>query len=167
MAAKILPSSDYLRQMFSYDPESGNLLRKVYRSSNAPAGVVAGYLSDRGYLFVRLDNHLYRAHRIAWAIHYGSSPVTDIDHINGIPSDNRIINLRSATHLQNMKNTSAHSNNKSGHKGVCWDGKRKKWLAQIISNGKYRFLGRFPDIADAVKAYALASKELHGEFGRT
>ena len=43
-------------------------------------------------------------------------------------------------------------NNTSGHKGVYWDKKRKKWLAGITFKGKKHNLGGFEDIQDAINA---------------
>jgi hypothetical protein len=51
--------------------------------------------------------------------YYGELPTTRIDHINEDPSDNRICNLRLATHKQNMQNKSSpQANNTSGYRGV-------------------------------------------------
>ncbi len=51
----------------------------------------------------------------------------------------------------------------SKYKGVCWDDRRGKWLAQINKDGKHHHLGRFNDEIDAADAYDNAARELFGE----
>ena len=59
--------------------------------------------SGRGYVTVRRCGKTYTAHRIIWALHHGEIP-TSIDHINRIPWDNRIENLRCVSQSLNMLN---------------------------------------------------------------
>ena len=86
------------------------------------------------------------------------------DHINGNGLDNRRCNLRSCTNRQNLWGTGKSADNTSGYKGVTWDKEKRKWLAQIRTNYKYKFLGYFDDKKDAAKAYDLAAKEQRGEY---
>ncbi len=51
----------------------------------------------------------------------------------------------------------------SKYKGVCWDERRGKWLAQISKEGVHKHLGRFHDEIDAAEAYDNAARELFGE----
>lgn len=97
----------------------------------------------------------------------GTPDGMDTDHISGNGLDNRRENLRVATRAQNQHNRSLQSNNTSGAKGVTWSKEKGKWLAQITIREKNRSLGYFQTIEDASAAYAAASAELHGEFGRT
>lgn len=92
----------------------------------------------------------------------------DVNHIDSDGLNNRrSTNLRLATKAQNSHNRRISSFNKSGIKGVYWFKRDQKWAASIRSNGKSKFLGLFTDISDASEAYATASAEMHGEFGRT
>jgi hypothetical protein len=90
-----------------------------------------------------------------------------VDHrdLNGL--NNRRINLRLATAAENNRNMATRSDSTSGIKGVFWDKWRSKWKAEIAVNRVKRSLGYFPSKDDAASAYAKASAELHGEFGRT
>lgn len=88
-----------------------------------------------------------------------------VDHKNGDTLDNRRENVRSASHAQNIQNSRKPKSNTSGLKGVSASG--KKWLAQITANGKNRYLGVHATREDAHAAYVTASRELHGDFGRT
>lgn len=89
-----------------------------------------------------------------------------VDHIDHNPCNNRRSNLRLATPAQNAKNSRKQSNNTSGYKGVTFNpaAKKKKWIAQITSNGKAKNLGTFYTREEAAIAYNLAASELHGEF---
>jgi hypothetical protein len=51
--------------------------------------------SERGDIQIKWGNDYYLASRIAWAIYYGTDPgCFTIDHKDGDPTNNRIINLQ-------------------------------------------------------------------------
>ena len=164
-----LPSVDYLRACFAYDPETGVLTWKERpsehfkndgahrRFTSSRAGRPAGSLNRTGYLGVGLDATTHQAHRIAWAIYYGAWPEQQLDHINLIRIDNRIANLRDVSQATNRLRQVRRSNNLSGHTGVFLNSKSGKWRAYIRVNGKGHHLGMFADISDAVAARKAAS----------
>ncbi len=88
-----------------------------------------------------------------------------VDHINGRKLDNRVANLRKATHGQNQANGRLQRNNKSGLKGVCRIG--KKWIAQICKDRNKQVLGRYDTPEAAHLAYCEAAEKLFGEFARS
>lgn len=104
-----------------------------------------------------------RMHRVIMA----PDPGFVVDHIDGNGLNNCRANLRIASETQNNQNQRLKANNTSGVKGVCWHRARGKWFAQISCNGKRMGIGYFANIEDAAAAYAKASNELHGQFGRT
>jgi HNH endonuclease len=114
-----------------------------------------------GYLRGRVFNINFTAHRVIWAFHYGEWPKHEIDHINGVKTDNRIVNLRDVPKSENCKNKPLQTINTSGVVGVSWCKQRKKWLARISSGHRCKNLGRFTDKADAIAA-RLAAEKLHG-----
>lgn len=101
-------------------------------------------------------------HRVILPVSQGMQ----VDHINGDRLDNRRANLREATHSENARNRGIGKNNKSGIKGVRWCPVLCKWMSWITVDGKRTYLGSFHDLEGAAKAYANASREMHGEFGR-
>ncbi|MGH6866844.1 MAG: HNH endonuclease [Methyloceanibacter sp.] len=115
-----------------YDPETGELTWKVDRAHNARAGQRAGACCfarrayRRGYRKVGIDGRQYLEH-VAWLIVNGDWPAEQIDHKNGDPLDNRLANLRLATHSENKRNSGPYRNNTSGYKGTS--PKRRKWRA--------------------------------------
>jgi hypothetical protein len=88
----------------------------------------------------------------------------EVDHINGIGTDNRRENLRLATNIQNSMNSKKPRTNKSGYKGVSFMAESNKWRATIKANGKLFYLGSFDTPEQAHAAYCDAADELHGDF---
>jgi hypothetical protein len=87
-----------------------------------------------------------------------------IDHIDGNGINNQRLNLRLATHAENLRNQRIGKNNTSGFKGVTKS--RSKWRAGIRANYIKYNLGCFDTPEAAHAAYVAASAVLHGEFGR-
>jgi hypothetical protein len=114
-----------------------------------------------------IDGRFYYNHRVVWAMTYGSWPDKQIDHINGVGSDNRISNLRLASDMQNNHNRGINKNNKTGFRGVSFDSKRGAYQAQITVAGKHKYLGHFKDPKSASDAYEVEAKKLHGDFYRS
>ena len=165
-------SAEYVANAMRYDPETGKLFWK-YRSdvndgwNTKYAGTEAfTAITDTGYKVGNINARRYRAHRVAWAIHYGEWPEHEVDHINGNRTDNRIENLRPATASENGCNKGLQSNNVSGYAGVHWDKSKGKWVSYIKKNGKRKHLGRFDDIQEAIAIRDAAVIEYHKEYGR-
>ncbi len=151
------------RELFDYDPESGDLRWKTRAARCIAVGAKAGTLKRDGYVQVTVKKKCYQAHRVAWAVVHGAWPVKDIDHINGVRADNRLANLREVTPHENMQNQRrAHSSNTSaGILGVHFYRRTGRWRATIWANGKNRFLGYHATADEASAAYLKAKRELH------
>ncbi|WP_423787584.1 AP2 domain-containing protein, partial [Klebsiella pneumoniae] len=54
----------------------------------------------------------------------------------------------------------------SGYKGVYFDKTKRRWRARITKDKIVTALGYFDTAEKAAAAYAKASAELHGEYGR-
>lgn len=156
---------EQLRAWLHYDLHTGLFTWLQMSGKRKPVGSVAGGLDADGYVVIRLDKVLYRAHRLAWLYVTGEWPLLDIDHWNGVVSDNRWTNLRLATYSQNQANRHV-ALGRSGMKGVHWDERKGKWMAQIKLAGKQHRLGYFDDPTDAREAYYAEAVKLFKEFAR-
>ena len=131
-----LPPVSFFLKRFRYDPATGEIFRRD-----------GGFLPDRkmtlktdkhGYAVIRFKFAGYRhsvlAHRLGWLLTVGVWP-HQIDHINGVPSDNRLSNLRETTSSLNQQNVL-----RAG--GVCEvrRGARKYWRARFRKHDRTRRL---------------------------
>ncbi len=98
----------------------------------------------------------------------GALPSEHIDHVNGNGMDNRLCNLRIATHQENQWNRQVRQDTTSGYKGVTLttDSPVRPWLARLNHNGVRHKLGYHKTKEEAALAYNAKAKELHGEFAR-
>lgn len=162
-AIKSTLTAERLRELLHYDSETGVFTNRVSRSPKAQAGMVAGSQDQNGYLLIRIDWKLHRAHRLAWLYVYGEWPKGLLDHRNRIKSDNRITNLRPADKVLNGQNrAAAQSNNETGFLGVCrhFDG---HFRAVIQHDGRQRHIGLYDTPEEAHAAYLEAKRRLHSE----
>lgn len=93
---------DALKSQYAYDKRKGTFIRRETIKRHK-SGEVAGWLDTRGYRRIKIAGTTYYAHRLAWLYTYGEWP-GEIDHKNQKKADNRITNLRDATHSQNQRN---------------------------------------------------------------
>lgn len=156
----------FLREQLDYSPDSGEFTWKVPGKGRGD-GAAAGCIAAHGYVLIGLGGRLHLAHRLAWLHFYGVEPGRYLDHIDRNRSNNRIGNLRQATHQQNMANSPPRHTSVSGIKGVSWCAATSKWRATITVDGKQRSLGRHSCIEDAAKAYATAAIAEHGAYAAT
>lgn len=179
------PRPELLQILLDYDPETGSLhWRKRDRTmfSNCPlrpahevrdrwntknAGRPAlTTLTHNGYMFGTLFGRSVRAHHVIWAMMTGKWPTAQIDHINGIRTDNRWANLRQVQPSENSQNMCLPGNNTSGRIGVSRG--RRGWQAYINRNRKRVSLGDFATFEEAVRVRAAAEVECgyHPNHGR-
>ena len=163
---------------YSEESETG-LINKVHRHCRAKKGQEAGAIHGRDlknrslsekrkrYFIFTVNYNSYLNHRVIYFLNTGVDPEEkQVDHIDGNRSNNKISNLRLATHAQNQHNKSRQGNNTSGVIGVYWDEKRKRWRCQIKYKSKNIDLGSFINFDEAVAVRIAAEYRLHGEYRR-
>jgi hypothetical protein len=156
-------TAERLRELMDYDPETGVFTRRVHAGARGRgrAGDVAGSVDDKGYIRIVVDGRRRLAHRLAWLYVTGEWPAEQIDHISGVRDDNRMCNLREATHAENCRNAKRRSG-RTGFKGVVPRGNR--YIARIKKGGRCIHLGTFETPEAAHAAYRLGAVEHYGEF---
>lgn len=96
-----------------------------------------------------------------------------VDHINGIPADNRSENLRECTHHQNLMNRRPNRTVKGGSPSSKFRGVQAlkslnpRWRARIVCGGIAYALGTYGSEEEAAKAYDAAARYYYGEFAFT
>jgi hypothetical protein len=152
-------TAEELRNLLSYNPDTGEFIWIVRPSKAVKNGDIAGVIDKRGYRTIGIKGKIYKAHRLAWLYVHGSLPTGLIDHINGDKSDNKIQNLRDVFADGNSQNIrKPNKRNKSGFLGVIFF--QNKWRASITVNSKTQWLGDYSTPEEAHAAY-LGAKRLH------
>lgn len=154
-----------LKELLSYDSATGRCFWRVAVANQIPVGTEAGTFSD-GYIRIRYKGRVYKRSRLAWFYTHGEWPELDIDHKNRVRDDDRLDNLRRATHDQNMSNRDLLKSNKSGVSGVRErpTASGSHWVAEINVQGACHYLGTFKSKDEAVTVRAAAEKHYFGEF---
>lgn len=161
-AKEMVLDQEACQSIFEY--KDGALHWRHDRGSNAKAGRRAGRLLKTGYRTVQVSGRRYQEHRLIFLWWHGVLPA-QIDHVNGQKADNRIENLREATHSQNQANTPARKS-ESGFRGVRFVAKTSRWAARIFYKGREIRIGTFATAELASEAYQRKAVELFGEFVR-
>lgn len=151
-----------LKELLHYDPETGLFTWLVDRGAYRCKGQHAGTPDATGYLMIRVDYVIYKAHRLAWLYMRGEWPKEYVDHINGIRTDNRWSNLREASPAQNTIN-SRPRRNKTGLPGVSASSKNR-FKAMIRIDGAHVYLGNFSTAEKAHGAFKRAAASHHGPY---
>lgn len=151
---------DLLNNLLRYDAMTGNFHWIVNRQGHTKAGDLAGSKARNGYIGIMVCGKRYGAHRLAWMCMYGTWPVNQIDHINGVRDDNRFFNLRDVSSALNKQNQRrAHKGSRTGILGVSPNGRGFK--ASITVAGVTRTLGTYQKIQDAQAAYIAGKRVMH------
>jgi hypothetical protein len=130
-----------INEYLQYDPETGVIIWIKPTSTKIKNGQVAGSKDAYGYLVIHVQGKNYKAHRLAWYLHYGKWPTNQIDHINGIRADNKISNLRNVTNQQNQLNRKGHRD--KTYKYYTFHKRFNKWQVRATINNRRKHFGYF------------------------
>jgi hypothetical protein len=156
-------TQEVLKEWLHYDQTTGNFTWA--KSGHGIAkGRVAGSKNSLGYRRIKILYVEYLSHRLAWLYMTGTMPEYEVDHIDGIKSNNKWSNLRTATAEQNGMNRPILKSNVSGITGVFWNRHRNKWGAFINIAGKTKSLGNFIIKEHAIKKRLEAEEIYYGEY---
>lgn len=159
-------TAERLREVLDYDPATGSFIWVKRIGIRIVVGRLAGITDHYGHRYIGIDGERFMAHRLAWLYVHGVWPPDQIDHINGIPDDNRLVNLRLSSQAENSKNQRRSRVNTSGYKGVVWHKGAGRWMAQIWADKVKYYLGLFDTPEEGHIAYCEAASRLHREFAR-
>ncbi len=172
-----------LNETLSYDPVTGLLAwkprdRSLFRSNASYIQYHKRFVdkpaltadNGEGYLCGTVLGCRAKAHQVIWVMVHGKLPEKgfQIDHINGVRSDNRLENLRAVSKHDNGKNQRLPTRNTTGAIGVSWYKPTKKWLVRINVNKKTVCGGYFSSFEDACAARTLleVQNNYHENHGR-
>lgn len=152
---------DYLSSILHYDPHTGHFTWIAPRRG-CSVGQRAGSVDKQaGYEQIGIDGKLYRSHRLAWLYVHGVMPEDEVDHINGVRSDNRIANLRAVPgRLNNQNRRNPNRNNSRKLLGVYREKEGGRFFSAIMKDRKSIYLGRFNTPEEAHAAYVAKRREL-------
>lgn len=161
--ANHLPSVELLRELFVYDPMTGELMwSRTGRGRRLDRKITT--TDTKGYLQVSIDSKGYRVHRVIWAMETGDWPQGEIDHRDCNKKHNRMENLRDCSRMENSCNSKPKRSGKL--KGAFFHKPSGTYQSMIFVQGKYRPLGYFKTEIEAHNAYVVAAARYHGEFAR-
>lgn len=146
-------------KLFRYDYETGVLYWRRRVNSRVPKTLEAGrQRKSSGYLDVQVHGRFYLVHRVVMLMCYGFyGEGLEVDHINHVRNDNRLVNLRFVTRRENTRNQSVSSKNTSGVTGVYFIKRLQKYAAQIKVNRQVHYLGCYNTLEEAAAARAEAN----------
>ena len=153
-----------LKELLRYNRRTGVFTWLQNRGGTAVKGSVAGGLNSEDYIQIKIDGVLYKAHRLAWMYVNGAFPELEVDHRNGIRSENKFSNLRLADDSQTCCNRKVSTRSTSGVTGVHWNAEAGKWRARIKLHGRRILIGDFVRLDDAAAARLAFAKKIHGKF---
>lgn len=151
-----------LKELFTYEPETGNFIRNITTGNRGIKGTIAGYRYKEGYIVIGINGSEYPVHKLVWLYMTGDLPILKIDHIDRNKANNKWTNLRLASNLQNNHNK-VYKVGAFGVRGVSYY-RNGKWRASICINYKSKYLGTFSSKEAAEQAYLRARELYFGEF---
>ena len=156
----------YMEEYFHVYPEDGIIIWKKRPSNRVAAGSIAGHdkkiYEGCVYREIRANNEMFYRHHLIFLWVNKRWHNIELDHEDGNSLNDKIDNLREATHAQNMRNRRRRTSKSIYPMGVRKY--RNKFTARIRFNGKDIHLGSFATVEEASNAYQAKRKELFNDF---
>lgn len=154
-----------LKTLLHYNKVTGVFTWRVSRRGTSPVGSIAGSVPNSdGYIQIKIDGVLHKAHRLAWFYVTGIQPASEVDHKNRDRTDNRFRNLRLCDEAQQAWNRSTRSDNTSGMAGVSFKRDTGNWIVRIQKRGIRLYVGEFSSKSEAIAARRRVSATAFGEY---
>ncbi len=153
---------EQLKELFDIDIQNGKFFwKKPSKYHSNLIGKEAGFAS-KDYWIIKINKKAYKRGRLIFLYANGKFPEPCIDHINGIKTDDRLINLREATITQNNWNHKFRKKSNNLPMGIRFQS--NKFIARISHNKNQIHIGSFEKLNDAVNAYKQKRIELYGQY---
>jgi hypothetical protein len=129
------------------------LVKKLAGRKGSTGKWYTGTLNNYGYYSAARKDFVNSVHRMLGIVflEIPNSNCTQIDHINGITTDNRIENLRWVTISSNQSNRVCHRKGKLI--GASYNKSGGKWRSQINVQGEHIYLGQYDTEIEAHNVY--------------
>ncbi|EFL8941378.1 hypothetical protein OT74_001800 [Escherichia coli] len=151
--------SENWHELFDYHHD-GYLISKVARGSVKPGDIIRGSKwtdsSGHGHFQIKVKGRLYQLTRVVWEMFNGPIPANHVIE-NADNSCVKIENLKLISCCE--RNTRYNVIGKSGIRGIYWNKKNNKWIANV----GYDYLGCFDNINDAINACINGEIERYGK----
>ena len=119
------------------------------------------YKNPGGYGQVWMNGRTRYVHRVSYEAHRGSIPDgMEIDHKCSNRACWNYRHLRVVTRAQNAQHIQLHPTNTSGYRGVSFDKRTGKWVAQVRRRDRNLFLGRYRTAEEAAAVAEAKRREL-------
>lgn len=116
-------------------------------------------ISKTGYAVANIDGKVTKMHRYVLDL---TDPKQNVDHKNHNTLDNRRVNMRVCTQLQNSKNRGANTGFENVGIRLLPTG---KYNVRITNNRKGIHVGNYDTLEEARLARIEAERKYHGEYG--
>lgn len=148
----------FLLSVLHYEPSTGVFTwrdRPGSKFKKSCVGKVAGAVTSKGYIRIRILSVNYYAHQLAYFYVHGEQPLSRLEHIDGDKTNNTISNIRETDYVL----TAAAYKPKSStfFKGVSQRGNR--FQARI----QHTYIGAYDSAEEAHDAYCEVAKEIFGD----
>ena len=150
-----------IKDYIKVDPTSPTGLRWIKRASSQRApGDQAGSRLKTGHWQIKFNGKQLLCHRLVMQLSGHDQPSInhEVDHINGVRSDNRIENLRWVTRSRNCNNTEV--SNKTGYRWVYKNNNCSTYYYSVWDGTKRHCKSGFATPEEAHAAALAKRKEL-------